>query len=358
MITATLLHHGGHVVLLAGGIVEQVEAGRAPGQVGEGAATATTTGAVSSISSHHGQVVLLGVHVGLLGPLGLELAEVELGEEPPIPVAALHHGGTELPDLLLGLLPGAGGGPEAVGGVAKVAEAGGNLLGQVLQLLGPVVGGATATGTSAFQLHHGILLLVAAVAAAVAVDIVGRRCHGLHPLRLDHGPDAGKETVGNAPNGEVANDAALVVAIHGGIELVVEPIELAEVVRLALDDPALEVVELGRHLDHVRGLGGVLPTDLIELGADLLNLAIGPPEGGGAGLDLLGQDGLGRSLRRDLGFVLGQDRVGLVGLAVVAVALGRQAGELGVDGRAIDHGGCRHGWVAMMAWGLGDEWYY
>ena len=268
---------------------------------------------------------------------------------------ALHHGGAEPPDLLLGLLPGAGGGPEAVGGVAKAAEAGGNLPGQVLQLLGPVAGASAAVGTNtdAVQLHHGILLVVVATATAtaVAVDTGGRRRHttsstGLHPFRLNHGPNAGEETIGNAPNGEVAHDAALVVPVHGGVELVVEPVELDEVLRLALDDAALEVGEPGRHLDHARGLGGVLPAELIAPGADLLDLPVGPAQLGGAGLDLLGQDGLRGPLRRDLGLVLRQGGVGLVGLAVVAVALGRQGGELGLDGRAVDHGGCRHGWGA------------
>lgn len=217
----------------------------------------------------------------------------------------LRHGGTELVNLLLGLLAQVGGNTKTMGGLAKLTEAGGNLVGQILQLLGPVVGGttpiatfSTSTGTDGLQLHQGILLVIIAVANVVA--IISR--HHLHPFRFNHGLDAGQKAVGNTPDGEVTDDPSLVVPVHGGIELVVETIQLGNVARLALDDAALDGVELGRHLLHLGGLAGVLAAELLQPGTEDLDVAVGPAQHVGPDLDLLVQNRLGRPLGRDFGF--------------------------------------------------------
>ena len=141
----------------------------------------------------------------------------------------------------------------------------------------------------------------------------------------------------------MTDDPSLIIPVHGGIELVVETVQLDKVARLTLDDPALDGVELGRHLLHLGGLTGVLAAELLQSGAEELDVAVGPAQHVGPGLDLLVQNRLGRPLGRDLGLGGLEFGLGLVGLAVVPIALLGQVGELGLDGAAIDDGGCGHG---------------
>ena len=147
----------------------------------------------------------------------------------------------------------------------------------------------------------------------------------------------------------MTDDPSLVVPIHGGIELVVETVQLGKVARLTLDDPALDGVELGRHLLHLGDLAAVLAAELLQPGTEELDVPVGPAQHVGPGLDLLVQNRLGRPLGRDLGLGGLESGLGLVGLAVVPIALLGQVGELGLDGPAIDDGGCRHG---------DEEWWW